>query len=90
MGNFVLVIGFFCTNTSTFSLKPKTFKMERLSGNEFVFNGDVTLYKNIQQLIAAYNNSDGAIYLQECLPPSEYGNKYITYTLKMWFLPHFL
>lgn len=56
-----------------FSLKPKTFKMERLTGNEFVFNGDVTLYKNVQQLIAAYNSPDGAIYLQECLPPSEYG-----------------
>lgn len=58
---------FFC------SLKPKTFKLELLGGTEFIFNNDLTRYKNINQLIATYNDPNGEIFLQECLPPSEYG-----------------
>ncbi|VEN64270.1 unnamed protein product [Callosobruchus maculatus] len=53
-------------------LKPKTFKLERITGDEFIFNDDLTRYKSIQQLMAAYSDPNGAIYLQECLPPSEY------------------
>ena len=47
--------------------------MERISGDEFIFNDDLTRYKSIPQLVAAYNDPNGAIFLQECLPPSEYG-----------------
>ncbi|CAH1999123.1 unnamed protein product [Acanthoscelides obtectus] len=53
-------------------LKPKTFKLEKITGDEFIFNDDLTRYKSIQQLMAAYSDPNGAIYLQECLPPSEY------------------
>ncbi|RZC37630.1 tyrosine-protein kinase hopscotch [Asbolus verrucosus] len=60
-----------CTKDSCNS-KPKTFKLERITGDEFIFNDDVTRYKSIQQLMAAYNDPNGAIFLQECLPPSEY------------------
>ncbi|XP_044265655.1 tyrosine-protein kinase hopscotch [Tribolium madens] len=52
--------------------KPKTFKLERITGDEFIFNDDLTRYKSIQQLMAAYNDPNGPIFLQECLPPSEY------------------
>nr|CAI5847138.1 unnamed protein product [Callosobruchus analis] len=53
-------------------MKPKTFKLEKITGDEFIFNDDLTRYKSIQQLMAAYSDPNGAIYLQECLPPSEY------------------
>ncbi|CAH1103307.1 unnamed protein product [Psylliodes chrysocephalus] len=54
------------------SLKPKTFKLEKITGNEFIFNDDVKKYKSIQDLKNTYNDLNGPIYLQECLPPSEY------------------
>ncbi|KAF5274388.1 hypothetical protein FQA39_LY07268 [Lamprigera yunnana] len=54
------------------SKKPKTFKLEKLATDEFIFNDDLRRYKNIQQLMAAYNDPKDYIYLQECLPPSEY------------------
>ncbi|XP_044747142.1 tyrosine-protein kinase hopscotch [Coccinella septempunctata] len=54
------------------SSKPKTFKFEKINKDEYIFNDDLTRYKNIQQLILAYNNPNGPIFLQECLPPSEY------------------
>ncbi|KAF2897768.1 hypothetical protein ILUMI_08399 [Ignelater luminosus] len=54
------------------SSKPKTFKLERLNEDEFIFNDDLRRYKNIHQLMAAYNDAQQSIYLQECLPPSEY------------------
>ncbi|XP_045460768.1 tyrosine-protein kinase hopscotch isoform X2 [Harmonia axyridis] len=54
------------------SSKPKTFKLEKISKDEYIFNDDLTRYKNIHQLISAYNNPNGPIFLQECLPPSEY------------------
>ncbi|KAJ8947274.1 hypothetical protein NQ318_014170 [Aromia moschata] len=53
-------------------LKPKTFKLEKITGDEFIFNDDLTRYKNIHQLMASYNDPNGAIWLKECLPPSEY------------------
>lgn len=54
-------------------MKPKTYKLEKLSGEEFIFNNDLTRYKSIPQLMAAYNDPNGDIYLAECIPPSEYG-----------------
>lgn len=55
-------------------MKPKTFKLERVSDDEFIFNDDLRRYTNIHQLMAAYNDPQESIYLKECLPPSEYGN----------------
>lgn len=55
------------------SLKPKTYKLEKISKGEYIFNDDVTRYQSINQLIAAYNDPNGDIFLQECLPASEYG-----------------
>lgn len=55
------------------SLKPKTFTFERLIGDEFIFHDDLNKYKSVFELMSAYNDPDGAIFLQECLPPSEYG-----------------
>ncbi|XP_023023371.1 tyrosine-protein kinase hopscotch isoform X3 [Leptinotarsa decemlineata] len=52
--------------------KPKTFKLEKITGDEFIFNDDVTRYKSIKQLMMAYHDPNGPIYLHECLPPSEY------------------
>ncbi|XP_065168066.1 tyrosine-protein kinase hopscotch-like [Atheta coriaria] len=60
-----------CTGENS---KPKTFKLEYLSNDEFIFNDDLVKYKTISQLMAAYNNANGTIYLKECLPPSEYDN----------------
>lgn len=59
--------------TFYFSSKPKTFKLERLTGDEFIFNDDLTRYRSISQLMSAYNDPQGVIYLGECIPPSEYG-----------------
>nr|XP_022913814.1 tyrosine-protein kinase hopscotch [Onthophagus taurus] len=53
------------------SSKPKTFKLERLGSNEFVFHDDLTKYPSIPAIVAAYKNENDAIYLKECLPPSE-------------------
>lgn len=52
--------------------KPKTFKLEKLSNEEYIFNDDLKRYKSIHQLMAAYSDSKEYIFLQECLPPSEY------------------
>ncbi|KAF5272860.1 hypothetical protein FQR65_LT00456 [Abscondita terminalis] len=54
------------------SNKPKTFKLERLVHDEFIFNDDLRKYKSVHQLIAAYSDPKEYIYLRECLPPSEY------------------
>lgn len=56
-----------------FSSKPKTYKLERITGEEFIFHDDVTKYKTLQQLMKAYNDPNRSIYLLECIPPSEYG-----------------
>lgn len=55
------------------SLKPKSYRLEKIGQDEFIFNDDLRRYKSVQQLMAAYNDASSAIYLQECLPPSEYG-----------------
>lgn len=57
----------------SFSTKPKTFKLERLMGDEFIFNDDLTRYRSIRQLMNAYSDPQNVIYLAECIPPSEYG-----------------
>ncbi|XP_030744957.1 tyrosine-protein kinase JAK2 isoform X2 [Sitophilus oryzae] len=54
------------------SLKPKTFKLEKIKEEGYIFNDDPTKYKNIHQLMHAYNDQNGTVYLQECIPPSEY------------------
>ncbi|XP_017778377.1 PREDICTED: tyrosine-protein kinase hopscotch [Nicrophorus vespilloides] len=54
------------------SLKPKTYKIERLSEEEFIFNDDLTRYSSIGQLMSSYGDPQKPIYLLECLPPSEY------------------
>ncbi|KAF5275199.1 hypothetical protein FQR65_LT04231 [Abscondita terminalis] len=54
------------------SKKPKTFKLEQLLNDEFIFNDDLNKYKSVHQLIAAYSDPEGYIYLGDCLPPSEY------------------
>lgn len=56
-----------------FSSKPKTYKLERIIGDELIFHDDVTKYKSLQQLMKAYSDPNRSIYLQECIPPSEYG-----------------
>ncbi|XP_018333328.1 tyrosine-protein kinase hopscotch [Agrilus planipennis] len=57
--------------------KPKTYKLEKLPNNELIFNDDLTKYKNVFQLIKAYSDPNGSIFLQECLPPSEYDNSHL-------------
>lgn len=37
--------------------KPKTFKFEKISNDEYIFNDDFKVYKSIQELIAAYNDA---------------------------------
>ncbi|KAB0805260.1 hypothetical protein PPYR_02230 [Photinus pyralis] len=54
------------------SAKPKTFKLEKLATDEFIFNDDLNRYKSIQHLMLSYNDPKESIYLKECLPPSEY------------------
>ncbi|CAG9828556.1 unnamed protein product [Diabrotica balteata] len=58
------------------NLKPRTFKLEKISGGELIFTNDLandlTKYKSIQQLMSAYQDPNASVYLQECLPPSEY------------------
>lgn len=58
-----------CTKNS---LKPKTFKLERLPNTDYIFNDDPRRFPSISQLVTAYNDPEGAIYLAECVPPSEY------------------
>lgn len=63
---------FYLDVCSKHSLKPKSYKLEKIGGDEFIFNDDLRRYKSIQQLMAAYSDPDSTVYLQECLPPSEY------------------
>ncbi|KAL1488030.1 hypothetical protein ABEB36_015403 [Hypothenemus hampei] len=52
--------------------KPTTFKLECIKDDHYIFQDDDTVYKNLQQLINAYNNPDDTIYFKECLRPTEY------------------
>ncbi|XP_066255438.1 tyrosine-protein kinase hopscotch-like isoform X2 [Euwallacea similis] len=54
------------------SSAPKTFKLERLKENQYVFNNDSQPYSSLEQLIEAYSKPEGIIYLKECVYPSEY------------------
>ncbi|GLH06136.1 Tyrosine-protein kinase Abl [Gryllus bimaculatus] len=57
-----------CTKGSS---KPKTLKIDKV-GTQFLFSADGCYYDSLSQLLAAYREEKGGIYLQECLPPSEY------------------
>lgn len=52
--------------------KPKTYKLEKISNEEYIFNDDLTRYRTVQQLMDTYNKPNEAIFLHECLPPSEF------------------
>ncbi|XP_069675687.1 tyrosine-protein kinase hopscotch [Periplaneta americana] len=58
-----------CTKESS---KPRSYKIEKLGEEEFLFSGDGKAYSSITQLVAAYRSGKDSIFLQECLPPSEY------------------
>lgn len=55
------------------SLKPKTFKIVKKGDSQFLFCEEEKVFQSFAQLIAAYRSNDEEIYLQECIPPSEYG-----------------
>jgi hypothetical protein len=57
-----------------FSSKPKTYKIEKTNSGQLMFQLDGQNYPNLAELIAKYRAAGGDIYLEECLPPSEYGN----------------
>lgn len=58
----------------SFSKKPKTYKI-RKDKNDFVLinNNKEFVYKNIPELISTYKNPEETLFLQERLPPSDYG-----------------
>ncbi|XP_077293855.1 tyrosine-protein kinase hopscotch [Arctopsyche grandis] len=59
-----------CVKNST---KPKTYKIKRENDSfSMIFNNREYVYKSIPELVASNRNPDGHIYLQECLPPSDY------------------
>ncbi|XP_067002399.1 tyrosine-protein kinase hopscotch [Anabrus simplex] len=58
-----------CTKESS---KPKTYKIEKLNEEGYVFSADGKTYESIPKLIAAYRSDDKSVCLLECLPPSEY------------------
>lgn len=61
-----------------FSGKPKSYKLQYWkTTNEYQFNDDVRKYKSIRDIVSEYSKSEGKICLQECLPPSEYGNRFV-------------
>lgn len=55
--------------------KPRTRKIEQLGPDEFLLTESTTKYKSIGQLVAAHQDPENQLYLRECLPPSEYGEK---------------
>jgi hypothetical protein len=63
------------------SSKPKSYKIEKRGEEEFFFSGDGNIYTSIMQLVAAYRTGEDSIFLQECLPPSEYGMFHCVYIL---------
>ncbi|XP_050296167.1 tyrosine-protein kinase hopscotch-like isoform X2 [Anthonomus grandis grandis] len=50
--------------------KPKTFKLEKIAENAYIFHDDLKRYSSIQELVADHRKSE--IYLNECIPPSEF------------------
>ncbi|XP_046997738.1 tyrosine-protein kinase hopscotch [Schistocerca americana] len=57
---------------TTESLKPKTYKIEKLGNERYYFSKDEKEYKSIPQLVAAYRSTSEGLCLLECIPPSEY------------------
>ncbi|XP_066257100.1 tyrosine-protein kinase hopscotch-like [Euwallacea similis] len=57
------------------SSAPKTFKLTRLANDQYIFNDDLEPYDSLTQLVEAYSQPEGAIYLKECIYPSEYGDR---------------
>lgn len=72
-----------------FSKKPKTYKI-RKDKNDFVLinNNKEFVYKNILELIAAYKNPEETLFLQERLPPSDYGEFYNAFFFTISFLKY--
>jgi len=68
-------------NSLNFSLKPMTYKIEK-NKNGFIFdNKETPVYQNIGEIINTYKNPEDDIYLQDCLPPSDYGNSLLIYVI---------
>lgn len=43
-------------------------------GHGYVFNKEE--YYSIERLVSCHQNPEGRIFLNECIPPSEYGKSY--------------
>ncbi|XP_015589166.1 tyrosine-protein kinase hopscotch isoform X2 [Cephus cinctus] len=52
--------------------KPRTRKIEQLGCDDFILSDCVQRYRSLPQLISSHQDSEGQLYLRECLPPSEY------------------
>ena len=53
--------------------KPRTRRIEKLGPEDFALSESMQRFKSIAQLIAAHQDPESSLYLNECLPPSEYG-----------------
>jgi len=49
-------------------------KIEQPEPNKFLIPDNTQSYESLGQLICSFQNPDNPLYLEECLPPSEYGN----------------
>jgi hypothetical protein len=56
-------------------------KIEQPEPNKFLIPGNTQSYESLGQLIVSFQNPDNPLYLEECLPPSEYGNKLLIIVL---------
>ncbi|OXU22374.1 hypothetical protein TSAR_007732, partial [Trichomalopsis sarcophagae] len=52
--------------------KPRTRKIEKIGPEDFALSESMQRFRSIAQLVAAHQDPEGALYLNECLPPSEY------------------
>lgn len=55
--------------------KPRTRKIEKIGPDDYALSESLQRFRSINQLISAHRDPDGLLYLNECLPPSEYGIK---------------
>jgi uncharacterized protein YigE (DUF2233 family) len=53
--------------------KPRTRRIEKLGPEDFALSDSMQRFKSIAQLVAAHQDPENSLYLNECLPPSEYG-----------------
>lgn len=60
---FILSEKYFYSTTETYRIEFK--------GHCYMFNTEE--YYSIEKLISCHQNPEGRIYLNECIPPSEYG-----------------